>query len=34
MFKVTETARDKFKEIISQEGKDDGYIRIFVSGVG
>ncbi len=34
MFEVTETARDKFKEIIDQEGKADGYIRIFVSGVG
>jgi Fe-S cluster assembly iron-binding protein IscA len=34
MFKVTEIARDKFKEILAQEGKADGYVRIYVSGVG
>lgn len=34
MFKVTDSARDKFKEILSQEGKEDAYVRIYVSGVG
>lgn len=34
MFKVTDTARDKFKEILSQEGKVEAYVRIYVSGVG
>jgi len=34
MFKVSDTARDKFKEILAQEGKEDAYVRIYISGVG
>lgn len=34
MFKVTDSARDKFKEILAQEGKEDAYVRIYVGGVG
>ncbi len=34
MLKVSTTAKEKFKEYLSQEGKPDSYIRIYVSGVG
>ena len=34
MVTVTTTAKEKFKEYLSQEGKPDSYIRIYVSGVG
>ena len=34
MIKVTETAVDKFKEILKGEGQEDSYIRLYVSGAG
>jgi len=34
MLILSETARDKFKEYLSEEKKDNAYIRIYVSGVG
>lgn len=34
MLKVTGAAQAKFKEILSQEGKEGIPIRIYVSGVG
>jgi Fe-S cluster assembly iron-binding protein IscA len=33
-FNLSTTARDKFKEFLSEENKDSAYIRIYVSGVG
>lgn len=34
MLKVTDAAKEKFIEFLAEEGKKDGYVRIYVSGVG
>lgn len=34
MLSITEAAQVKFKEFLMEEGKNDAYIRIYVSGVG
>lgn len=34
MFQVTNPARDKFKEILAGQGREEAYIRLYVSGVG
>ncbi len=34
MLNVTETARQKFMEHMTEEEKQDAYVRIHVSGVG
>lgn len=34
MFKVTPSAQEKFKEVVSREAKEEAYIRLFISGVG
>ncbi len=34
MLTVTNTAKEKFKEFLAEEGKQDAYVRIYVSGVG
>jgi Fe-S cluster assembly iron-binding protein IscA len=34
MIAVSEKAREKFKEYLSSEEKEDAYVRIYVSGVG
>lgn len=34
MIEVTETAVNKFKEILKQDKMEDAYIRIYVSGSG
>ncbi len=34
MLTVTTAAREKFKEFLAEEGKNDAYVRIYVSGVG
>jgi len=31
---ISEAAQEKFKEFLTEEGKSDAYIRIYVSGVG
>lgn len=34
MTQVTESAREKFREIMEKEEKSEAYVRIYVSGVG
>lgn len=34
MLTITEAARDKIKDILAREGKEESYVRIFISGVG
>lgn len=34
MLKVTDAAKEKFIKFLADEGKKDGYVRIYVSGVG
>lgn len=34
MVTITAAAKDKFKAFLAEEGKQDAYIRIYVSGVG
>lgn len=34
MFKVTDTAMSKFKDILKQDNKEDAYIRLYISGAG
>ena len=31
---LSETARDKFKEFLSEDNNADAYIRIYLSGMG
>ncbi len=34
MVSLTDAAKNKFKEYLTEEGKPEAYIRIYVSGVG
>ncbi len=34
MIKLTDSAVDKFKEILKQEEQEDAYIRLYLSGAG
>lgn len=31
---LSESAKDKFKEFLSEDNKEDTYIRIYLSGMG
>lgn len=34
MLKVTTTALEQLKAVLSQEGKQNAYIRIYINGIG
>jgi Fe-S cluster assembly iron-binding protein IscA len=34
MLKITDTAKEKFTEILAEQDKAGAYIRLYISGVG